>query len=194
MSKQLGYNTQVRRWAMARTTAALIWLALALPSVCFAELRAVRVTIGDMDCAACPHVIRVAVSKLKGVDSVAVSRDQRALDIRLLPGNEITLGRLHRIVRDRGFEPERADAQVSGKVVSHGGRPALHMGRPDVVYLIEDGPGALGSTEKIVREALGKWVVAEGEIRETRQDSTGVPDDAKRPWLLLRDYVLIPGE
>lgn len=179
---------------MTRAMTALLLLGLAVPPACLAELRAVRLSIDGMDCAACPYVMRVAIAELEGVDSVAVSRNQRALEIRLLPGNEITIGRIHRIALDRGFRPERTDLQVVGTVVSHEGRPAVHLESTNVTVLVEDEPSSGGLAERLEREAKGKRVVAEGQIRglsRGKPSARGVNGPYK---LLLREFALVPGD
>ncbi len=179
---------------MARAMTTLFWLALAVPSVCSAELRAVRVEIGGMDCSACPYVMRVAIAELEGVDTVAVSRNQHALEIRLLPGNGITIEQIHGIDRDRGFRPERTDAQMTGRVVLHQARPAIRLEGPGVTYLVEDDPRAMGLAEKFEREALGKRVVAAGAVHEITHGKPGALDLDNRRKLLLRAFAVIPGD
>ena len=75
-----------------------------------------------MDCAICAHGVKVAVQKVDGVESVQLSLERAEADIRLKPGDRVSLDQFRRIVKGNGFEPREAKVTVSGSVRSAGGK------------------------------------------------------------------------
>ena len=69
----------------------------------------------------------VAVKKLDGVESVDVSLEKSAADIRLKPGNAITLPQLRRIIRQAGYPTKDAHVDARGALVERNGTPALDL-------------------------------------------------------------------
>lgn len=83
--------------------------------------------------------MRVAVLKIDGVESVDVSLTRAVADIRLRPGNKISLEQLRKLVKANGFTPREASVTAIGKPIERGGKPALELG-PDSVLLIAADP------------------------------------------------------
>ena len=69
----------------------------------------------------------VAIKKLDGVESVDVSLEKATADIRLEPGNAITLPQLRRIIRQSGYPTKDARVEARGTVVERNGKPALDL-------------------------------------------------------------------
>ncbi len=69
--------------------------------------------------------MRVAVRKLPGVQSVDVSLERAVTEIRLNPGNTVTLAQLRKIIKDGGFNSGAADVEVVGTLVQRDGAPTL---------------------------------------------------------------------
>jgi copper chaperone CopZ len=69
--------------------------------------------------------VSVAIKKLDGVESVDVSLEKASADIRLKPGNAITLPQLRRIIRQAGYPTKDAQVEARGTVVDRNGNPAL---------------------------------------------------------------------
>ena len=69
----------------------------------------------------------VAIKKLDGVESVDVSLDKAGADIRLKPGNAITLPQLRRVIRQSGYPTKDAQVEARGTVVERNGKPALDL-------------------------------------------------------------------
>ncbi len=69
----------------------------------------------------------VAIRKLDGVDSVDVSLEKASADIRLKPGNAITLPQLRRIIRQSGYPTKDAHVEARGTIVERDGKPALDL-------------------------------------------------------------------
>lgn len=85
--------------------------------------------------------MRVAVQKLEGVESADVSLQFKTADIKLRPGNKITLSRLRTIIKDSGFTAKEATVTVVGTIVERGGKPALEATGLGTVLLIVPDPG-----------------------------------------------------
>jgi len=71
--------------------------------------------------------VSVAIKKLDGVESIEVSLEKASADIRLRPGNAITLPQLRRTIRQAGYPTKDAQVEASGTVVERNGKPALDL-------------------------------------------------------------------
>jgi copper chaperone CopZ len=71
--------------------------------------------------------VSVAIRKLDGVESVDVSLEKSAADIRLKPGNAITLPQLRRVIRQSGYPTRDAQIDARGAIVERNGKPALDL-------------------------------------------------------------------
>ena len=69
----------------------------------------------------------VAIKKLDGVESVDVSLERATADIRLKPGNAITLPQLRRVIRQSGYPTKDAQIEARGAIVERNGKPALDL-------------------------------------------------------------------
>ncbi|HMF98936.1 MAG TPA: heavy metal-associated domain-containing protein [Vicinamibacterales bacterium] len=69
----------------------------------------------------------VAIKKLDGVESVDVSLEKATADIRLKPGNTITLPQLRKIIRQSGYPTKNAQVNARGTFVERNGQPALDL-------------------------------------------------------------------
>lgn len=107
------------------------------------------------------------MKKVEGVESVEVSLNRGEALLRLEPGNSVTVERVRQVVIDNGFTPKDADVEIVGKVVERGGKPALAVSGPGVVYLLVDHRTATGKIQKLWQEAREKEVVVRGHLPET---------------------------
>jgi copper chaperone CopZ len=71
--------------------------------------------------------VSVAIKKLDGVESVDVSLEKASADIRLKPGNAITLPLLRRIIRQSGYPTKDANVEARGTFVERNGTPTLDL-------------------------------------------------------------------
>lgn len=69
----------------------------------------------------------VVLKKLDGVESADVSLEKATADIRLKPGNRITLPQLRRTIRQAGYPTKDARIDARGIVVERDGKPALDL-------------------------------------------------------------------
>lgn len=77
--------------------------------------------------------------KLPGVESVEVSLERAMTEVRLRPGNSVTLDQLRKVIRNNGFNAEEADITVVGKISERGGQPVLSVtGTESVLILVAD--------------------------------------------------------
>ena len=84
--------------------------------------------------------MRVAVRKLEGVESVDVSLERAVAEIRLAPGNRVTLARLRQLVKDNGFTSKEAVVTAIGTLIERDGKPALSVAGTDMVWLLTPDP------------------------------------------------------
>ncbi|HEV8608941.1 MAG TPA: hypothetical protein VGS98_02575 [Thermoanaerobaculia bacterium] len=83
------------------------------------------------------------------------------------PGNTVTVEQIRQVVIDNCFTPKDSDVEIVGKVVESGGKAALAVSGPDVVYLLVDHRHATGKVQKLWKEAREKEVVVRGHLPET---------------------------
>jgi copper chaperone CopZ len=81
----------------------------------------------------CAHAVRVAIRKLPGVEAVDVSLERALADIRLRPGNTVTLPQLRQIIKNNGFTAKDATITVVGTIIERGGQPAINVTGTDIV-------------------------------------------------------------
>jgi copper chaperone CopZ len=71
--------------------------------------------------------VSVAIKKLDGVESVDVSLEKATADIRLKPGNVVTLPQLRRVIRQSGYPTKDAKVDARGTFVERNGKPMLDL-------------------------------------------------------------------
>ena len=69
----------------------------------------------------------MAIGKLHGVESVDVSLTRASADVRLRPGNTVTLAQLRKIIKDNGFSSRDVTVTAVGRLVDSGGTVALDI-------------------------------------------------------------------
>jgi copper chaperone CopZ len=67
----------------------------------------------------------VAIGKLPGVESVTVSLKRASADIRLRPGNAISIAQLRKLIKDNGFSTREIAVTAVGTLADRNGAPAL---------------------------------------------------------------------
>ena len=114
------------RNGVSRTSAALL-VTLLLPATAFAELRRVEIAVAGLDCASCAGAMSAALKKLDGVESVDISAEKGTVDIKLAPGNALSVPRIRREIRSRGNEPREAQVTARGRFRDRDGTPVLDL-------------------------------------------------------------------
>lgn len=80
--------------------------------------------------------MRVAIGKIPGVESVDVSLERALTDVRLKPGNSITLPQLRQVIRNNGFNPKEATVTAVGSPIVRDGQPAFEVSGIRTVWLL----------------------------------------------------------
>ena len=102
----------------------------------------------------------VAVRKLDGVESVDVSLEKATADIRLKPGNTITLPQLRKVIRDGGYPTRDAQIEARGQIVDRGGALSVDLLNGtslDVAGAVEKRPA--GPVDTCIRYGGDEFVV-----------------------------------
>lgn len=130
----------------------------------------------------------VALKKVEGVASVEVSlKKEGTAQILLKPGNRVDPERFRQVARDNGFTPKGSEVRVAGRVIEHGGKPALEVTGLALVYELEDhasSRGRIANMEKVI----GKTVIVKGYLPETAVR----PDAGPRRTLQVREISIDP--
>jgi copper chaperone CopZ len=116
--------------------------------------------------------VRVAIRKLPGIESVDVSLERAAVDIRLRAGNTVSLSKLRQIIKDNGFTAREATVTVVGGLIERGGKPALNVTGPNVVMLIAPDPKQTAVYEQVqaqLRARRAQAIELRGVV-ESRRD------------------------
>ena len=67
------------------------------------------------------------MKKLDGVESVDVSLEKASADVRLKPGNRITLPQLRKLIRQAGYPTKDARVEAQGMITERNGTPTLDL-------------------------------------------------------------------
>ncbi len=100
--------------------------------------------------------MRVAVQRIAGVESADVSLQFKTADIKLRPGNRVTLSRLRTAIKDSGFTAREATVTVVGTIVERGGKPALDATGLGTVLLIVPDPAKPAAYDQVAQRFAGK--------------------------------------
>lgn len=117
--------------------------------------------------------MRVAVRKLEGVESVKVSLNDGLAEIRLAPGNRVTVDQLREIIRSKGFTPKDAQVVVSGVIIEHEGAPTLTFDGGTPAFHLVDSPTSPGAVSRLRSEARERRTVIRGRVPETGRSPAG---------------------
>lgn len=114
--------------------------------------------------------MRVALQKLPGVEAVDVSLEEGLATVRLEPDNRLSDERIRETIRSHGFTPRDAEVRVAGRVVDHGGRPALALPGQDRMYALVTPSG-----DPVSPGEVGAEVELEGRLPARDPDAEGLP-------------------
>jgi hypothetical protein len=105
--------------------------------------------------------------KLSGVESVDVSLERAQVDIKLRPGNAVSLDQLRGIIKDNGFTAREATVTAVGKIIERGGQPALEVTGTNLVVLIvadPTAPAAFTQAQELQRAKTATIVQTTGTV------------------------------
>ena len=149
-------------------------IVFAVALLCFtagkarSEILEMRQTIYGMDCSSCSHPLGIALKRLPGVESVEVSLERGEAEIRLMPGNTLTVEDVQSVIRKGGFETKEVDLSVAGTLVEKDARLAIAVGRE--TYLI----GPESRAAELRKLGPGKAIHAHGRL-ETNSKRGSAP-------------------
>ena len=83
----------------------------------------------------------VAVRKVDGVESVDVSLEKAAADIRLKPDNRATMAQLRAAIKKNGYATRDAQVEARGRIVLRDGKPALDLLNGETIALAGESSG-----------------------------------------------------
>jgi hypothetical protein len=113
----------------------------------------------------------VAVRKLEGVDSVAVSLDSGLAVIRFKPGNHVTVQQVREAIQRNGFTPKAAEVRVRGTLVERDGEFALSLTGSEQVFILAESRGAADVLNRLRSIRPGTVLAIEGVLPETGKDA-----------------------
>jgi hypothetical protein len=97
--------------------------------------------------------VRVAIEKVDGIESVEVSLVKAVTDIRLRPGNTVTLEQVRGIIRSSGFNAREATVTASGRVFVKNDQLLVDLAPARALLTIQ--PGAAGGAAAEARTFAG---------------------------------------
>ena len=95
------------------------------------------------------------MNKLPGVESVEVSLEKAVTDIRLRPGNTVTLAKVREIIRSSGFNAREATVTGAGRAYSKGDQLLIDLAPARMVLTIEPGAASSAADEARTLAAAG---------------------------------------
>ena len=82
--------------------------------------------------------MRVALTKLAGVESAEVSLDKASADIRLKADNRITIPQLREVLKKNGYPTRDAQIEARGRIVEVEGKLAFDLLNGTIMNLVPD--------------------------------------------------------
>jgi copper chaperone CopZ len=146
-------------------------VVLLTPAEARAEYRHVELKIFGMDCATCAHGLRVQIQKIDGVESVELSLQRAAADIRLKPDNRVALDQFRQVVKGNGFAAREARVTAIGRVRAVGGKLAFEVSGVGGALLV-DAANTTAEANRMLRTAHESKKDAALEVTGTVQKGT----------------------
>jgi copper chaperone CopZ len=122
----------------------------------------------------CEHVVNVALKKVSGVESVDVSLNKGLANVRLKPGNTVTVPQLWQLIHEKGYTPKTTTVSVRGDLASLQGRLQLKVsGTSETFALVADTKNAMAYSE--ASKKLGQTVIVQGVMMPAKDLKAPVP-------------------
>jgi hypothetical protein len=118
----------------------------------------------------------VALRKIEGVETVTVSLNDGAADIRLKPGNSVDPEAVRKVVRDNGFTPKEADVTVTGQITRSDGKWMLRVTETAIDYELREDSEASGQLDELEGRTASE-VTLSGRLPESGIEPT--PDSPR---------------
>ena len=88
--------------------------------------------------------MRVVILRVPGVERVDVSLERALVDVRLRPGNTLTLAELRAMIKSGGFTGKEADVTVDGTLAMRDGTLVLDVTGTKSTLTLEDAKDLAG--------------------------------------------------
>jgi copper chaperone CopZ len=122
----------------------------------------------------CAHVVNVALKKVTGVESVEVSLNKGLANVRLKPGNTVTVPQLWQLIHEKGYTPKATTVSVRGDLANILGRLQLKVsGTSETLVLVADPKNATAYGE--ASKKLGQTVILQGLMVPAKDLKAAVP-------------------
>ena len=122
----------------------------------------------------CAHIVNVAMKKLPGVQSVAVSLNQALVTVKLNPGNTISVQQLWQLLRAKGYTPKLTVITVRGDLIDQQGNPQLKVsGTKDVITVAPEANN--GAAWQAMRAKTGQELILHGNMIPSKDLKASVP-------------------
>ena len=103
--------------------------------------------------------MRVAISKVPGVESVDVSLERAMTDIRLTTGNAVTIAQLRQIIKSNGFNAREATVTALGVLSTERGEPTVSVDGTAMTWVLTRDAARPDAFEEARRLASSKPAV-----------------------------------
>jgi copper chaperone CopZ len=133
---------------------ALAAFAIAVAAPASAEHLRIEIKVYGMDCATCAHGLTVAMKKLQGVETVDISLNKSAAELRLRTGNTVTVEQLRTIIKHNGFTPKEAIVTTIATPARKAGALTLEVNGQPTVLAVAAG-SAPDAVKALTRAAAG---------------------------------------
>jgi copper chaperone CopZ len=109
----------------------------------------------------CAHVVDVALKKVPGVESVAVSLNKGLATVKLKPENTVAVPQLWRLLHEKGYTPKTTAVSVRGELANVLGQLQLKVsGTKEILALVADPKNSAAYND--APKKLGETVIIQG--------------------------------
>ena len=122
----------------------------------------------------CAHVVHVALKKVAGVESVEVGLNRGLANVKMKPGNKITVPQLWQIIHSQGYTAKATTVLVRGELTGTPGQPQLKVPETGEVIALAVDPQHAGTLEAAGKQ-IGRTAVVRGVMNPGKDFKTPVP-------------------
>ena len=106
--------------------------------------------------------MRVSVMSVNGVESVKVSLDKGLAEVKLKPGNSVTLEQLQQAIAKNGFTMKQSQITAAGKVIHDGGSDKFQISGSNETLTLQADAGATAAAGGGSGTMILKGMIPEG--------------------------------
>lgn len=140
----------------------VIGLILSFPAA--AEFLELSIKLSGLNCPSCARSIDRSLKRMKGIESVTYNEKESSADMKLAPGNTVTLGPLRDALKGLGYTPDVILFHAKGR---------LRRGEQRALFFELEGVDAVFSAVPVVEVGFsGRLVEVTGTISPPRSPQT----------------------